>query len=265
MSQKLGVKTERKWFCVNGERVHALSVSNGLSKNRPPLVLVSGLGVSSTYMKPALLELAEFSDVYCPDLPGFGESSKPERVLDISELSESLAAFMRESEIEGAVLIGHSFGCQIAGEFALRYPEKLERLVLAAPSGDPSINSAFRYFGRLILDVPREPLSLIPIAVNDYLKAGLIRGWRTLQYALQDCLEEKLPHIETPTLVVRGSKDPIVSAEWTDKMAELLPQGHLISIEGAAHAVNYNSPVKFARAIQEFLFQSDSNESRLDL
>lgn len=258
MLHKNDKKKERRWLHVGGLSLHSLFVSNGSPNKFPPIVLVCGLCVSSNYMVPAALELAENADIYCPDLPGFGKSSKPEQVLNISELSEALAAFMRESKIERCVLIGHSFGCQIAGEFALRYPEKVERLVLAAPSGDPSINSGFRYFGRLILDAPREPLSLIPIAINDYLAAGLKRGLQTFRFAQQDCLEEKLPLIKTPTLVVWGSKDPIVSREWTEKMTELLPNGNLMCIEGAAHAVNYNSPIKFARIIQEFLFQSDS-------
>lgn len=204
-------------------------------------------------MIDAAIHLARNSDVYCPDLPGFGKSSKPARTLNVSELSDALSVFLQKSEIGRAVIVGHSFGCQIAADFALKNPAKLERLVLAAPSGDPSVNSAFRYFGRLALDAFREPFSLTPLAVRDYLSAGLIRGLRTFQFAMQDRVEDKLPHISAPTLVIRGSRDPIVSPQWATQVATLLPNAKLITIEKAAHAVNYNSPLEFARVIRKFI------------
>jgi 2-hydroxy-6-oxonona-2,4-dienedioate hydrolase len=246
-------KLEDKWFTVDGLRLHTSFVANGSDKKSLPIVLVCGLGVSSSYMIPTALRLAKDADVYCPNLPGFGKSSKPTEVLDVSELSNSLIGFMHESKIERAVLVGHSFGCQIAAEFALRHPEKLESLVLAAPTGNPDINSAFRYFGRLILDVPREPLSLIPLAIRDYLRAGLLRIWKTFKFALQDRFEDKITEIQTNTLVIRGTKDPIVSQRWAEKVAKLLPKGNLVSVKDAGHAVNYNSPDEFAFAIREFL------------
>lgn len=246
-------RLEEKWFNVSGHSLHTLFVSSGSVKKSLPIVLICGLGVSSNYMIPTALELAKGAEIYCPDLPGFGQSSKPAHTLNISELSNSLTAFLKVVKIDRAVLIGHSFGCQIAAEFALRHPEKLERLVLAAPSGDPNIKSGFSYFGRLMLDAPREPFSLIPMAIRDYLTAGLTRGLRTFQFALQDCLEDKLHQIETQTLVVRGSRDPIVSEDWVWKVSKLLPQGKFVDIKGAAHAVNYNSADKFARVVEEFL------------
>jgi pimeloyl-ACP methyl ester carboxylesterase len=102
-------------------------------------------------------------------------------------------------------------------------------------------------------NLPKEPISLVPLAMRDYLKAGLIRLWRTFKFSLQDSFEDKLSRVQTPTLVIRGAKDPIVSPRWTERMTEVLPQGKLVNIQGAAHAVNYNSPDEFTRAIQEFL------------
>ncbi len=246
-------KLRVKWINVDGLNLHSLYVPHDLSKNALPIVLVCGLGVSNRYMIPAIIELAEKFNVYCPDLPGFGKSAKPTQPLNISELAGALAAFLHESKISRATIVGHSFGCQIAVEFALRYPEKLERLVLAAPSGDPFVNSAFSYFGKLVLDAFLEPVSLIPLAIRDYFRAGLIRGFRTFQFALEDRLVDKLPQIDIPTLVIRGAKDPIVSADWVMQVARLLQHGNLVTIEDAAHAVNYNSPKAFTEVICEFV------------
>ncbi len=247
--EKFGVK----WTNVGGLNLHSLYVPNGLSENALPIVLVCGLGVSSRYMIPAAIELAEKFNVFCPDLPGFGKSSKPAQTFNIPELASALGAFLHESRINRATIVGHSFGCQIAIEFALRFPEKLERLVLAAPSGDPCLNSAFCYFGKLILDAFLEPFSLLPIAISDYFRAGLIRGFRTFQFALEDRIEEKLSQIDIPTLVIRGARDPIVSADWVKQITRLLPHGNLVTIEDAAHAVNYNSPKAFTEQICEFV------------
>ena len=54
------------------------------------MVLVHGLVVSSHYMVPTLKRLAAYHLVYAPDLPGFGESEKPRRILDVTGLSDSL-------------------------------------------------------------------------------------------------------------------------------------------------------------------------------
>jgi 2-hydroxy-6-oxonona-2,4-dienedioate hydrolase len=246
-------KAEVKWINVGGLNLHSLYIPHSLPKNALPIVLICGLGISNRYMIPAAIELAEKFNVSCPDLPGFGKSDKPDQALNISGLAVALDAFLQESKISRATIVGHSFGCQIGIEFALRFPEKVERLVLAAPSGDPCVNSAFSYFGRLMFDSFLEPFSLIPIAISDYFRAGLIRGFRTFQFALEDHPEDKLPQIDIPTLVIRGAKDPIVSADWVKQITRLLPHSHLVTIEDAAHAVNYNSPKAFTKVICEFV------------
>jgi len=248
-------RLESKWLDLEDQSLHFLFVASRASQKSTPVVLICGLGVSSNYMISAALELSQDSDVYCPDLPGFGKSSKPSHTLNIPELSGALSEFLKKSEIESAVIIGHSFGCQIAAEFALKNSEKINHFVLAAPSGDPNVNSAFRYFSRLVLNAFREPFSLIPLAIRDYLTAGLLRGFRTFRFAIQDRIEDKLPRITARTLVIRGSRDPIVSSEWANQVTHLLPHAKLITIETAAHAVNYNSPQEFTRIIREFIEQ----------
>ena len=245
---------ESRWVILNGQKLHFIFAPKSEDVNSLPMVLVSGLGVSSSYMIPSALELSKDADIYCPDLPGTGRSSKPSKTLNISELAESLFAFIEECKIDRAVFISHSFGCQIAVEFALKYPQRLHSLVLAAPTGDPKIKSSLRYFGRLLLDVPREPFSLVPIAIKDYLKAGLLRGYQTLKFSLKDCFKEKLRLVKIPTLVICGLNDPIVSKEWVEEIVKLLPDRNLVCIKDAAHAVNYNSPRAFASVIREFIY-----------
>ena len=86
-----------------------------------------------------------------------------------------------------------------------------------------------------------------------FFRAGLIRGFQTFQFALEDRPEDKLPQIDIPTLVIRGAKDPIVSADWVKQVTRLLPHSNLVTIEDAAHAVNFNSPKAFTEVICEFV------------
>ena len=217
------------------------------------MVLVHGLVVSSRYMVPTAERLAPYCRVFAPDLPGFGRSENPPRVLDVSGLSDALSAWMGEVGLERATLVGNSLGCQIIADLAVRYPGRVERTVLQGPTIDPLGRSVPRQVGRFLLDAPREPLSLFPIELLDLLSAGARRTWRTFRYALADRIEEKLPYMRVPTLVVCGSRDPIAPQRWAKEATELLPMGRLSVIPGAAHAANYGWAAEFARIIREFL------------
>lgn len=200
-------------------------------------------------MIPLARRLASHRRVYAPDLPGFGRSDKPRRPLNIRELTDALAGWMRENELDGATLLANSIGCQIVVELAILCPELVGRIILVSPTVDQQARTVSRQFFRLLLDVPREPLMLPFIALLDYVQAGLGRAAQTFGYALQDRIEDKLPHVSQPTLVVRGERDPIVSQAWVEEVNRLLPESGLVVIPGAAHGVNYNSPEQLARIV----------------
>jgi 2-hydroxy-6-oxonona-2,4-dienedioate hydrolase len=217
------------------------------------VVLVHGLVVSSRYMVPAAERLAPHRRVFAPDLPGFGWSEKRPRVLDVAGLSDALSAWMGEVGLERAALVGNSFGCQIIADLAVRHPGRVERAVLQGPTMDPLGRSVPRQVGRFLIDTSREPLSLLAIELLDYLSAGTRRLWRTFRYALEDRIEEKLPHMRVPTLVVLGSRDAIVPQRWAEEVARSLPMGRLVVIPGSAHAMNYSSPLELTRVVLPFL------------
>jgi len=118
---------------------------------------------------------------------------------------------------------------------------------------DPHGHSVSRLVARFLLDVPREYPSLWGLALRDYLVAGTRRGWSTLRYAMEDRIEEKLPRLRAPTLVVRGSRDPICPQRWAEKMVQILPEGHLAVLPGTAHAANFAAPAELVGVIREFL------------
>ena len=223
------------------------------ARNAPSVVLVHGLVISSRYMVPTAERLAPLCNVYAPDLPGYGRSAKPAKILSLPELADALAGWMQAAGLEKAHLVGNSFGCQIIAEFALRHPARVERLVLQGPTVDPGARSLRQQLVRLARNSLREPRSLGPISTRDYWNAGLRRAWATMKIALRDRIEDKLPRIQAPTLVVRGTRDPLVPHAWAERAARLLPRGTLGEIPGAPHTINYSAPDAFVKLIGPFL------------
>jgi pimeloyl-ACP methyl ester carboxylesterase len=204
-------------------------------------------------MVPTLKLLARHYRVYAPDLPGFGKSEKPPAALDVAGLSGALSAWMDALGLEEAALVGNSMGCQVIAHLAARRPELAGRILLQAPTMDPRGRSVPRQVARFLLDVPCEPPSLVPIELRDLLAAGPRRGWRTFRYGLMDRIEENLPRVQVPVLVVRGSRDPICPQRWAEETSRLLPDGRLVVLPGAAHAANFGTPARFAEVVRAFL------------
>ena len=112
MDQHLGM-LKSTWTEVNELRIHVLVSVAPMPPGTPVVVLVHGSGLSGRYMIPTAERLAADYPVYVPDLPGFGDSDKPSRVFDVSELTDWLAEWMVAAGLDRAALLGNLFGCQI--------------------------------------------------------------------------------------------------------------------------------------------------------
>ena len=122
---------------IQGSRVQVGDVAmfyrrsvDALSCCRRPVVLIHGLGLSGRYMLPVAERLARHVPVYLPDLPGFGDSAKPDRALDVPALADALAGWIEAMALAPVALLGNSFGCQIIADLAARHPVLVERAVL---------------------------------------------------------------------------------------------------------------------------------------
>lgn len=76
---------ESRSIRINGLMMHFKASIDQVPAERLPVVLVHGLMASSRYMAPIARHLAQDFQVFAPDLPGFGKSDKPHRVLDFTE------------------------------------------------------------------------------------------------------------------------------------------------------------------------------------
>ena len=237
--------TNLRWFM----RFSTNPVPDGATS----IVLVHGFAVSSLYMIPLARQLALRHHVYAPDLPGYGNTGRPRRVLRLPELADNLVAWMDVVGIERPVFVGNSYGAQIIVELALRHPERISHGVLIGPTLDPSGGTFPRQVGRLLLDVTREPLSLWFIQTWDYLRFGPRHLVVTYLDMLRDRLDEKISDVACPLLVTRGECDPIVTESWTRHLVSCAPFGRHAVIPGAAHAANYSTPVPLAAIVNGFL------------
>lgn len=242
-----------EWTKVPGGTIHSRTNLHSPPPSAPVVVLVHGMVMSSRYMIPTAERLAPLCRVYAPDLPGYGKSYKPWPVLLLPQLAQALAVWMDTIGISKAHFVGNSFGCQIIAEFALLRPDRVDRIVLQGPTVDPEGRTLVCQFFRLLLNRRMESRSLGSVSIKDYRAAGLRRAWETMKLALTDKIEAKLPHIQAPTLVVRGAKDPVVPQRWAEEVTRLLPKGQLIVIPGCPHTINYSAPLEFVRVMKPFL------------
>ena len=241
------------WTEADGVAIYARVAPGKAPAGAMPMVFVHGLCISGRYLAPTAEQLAPHFPVYVLDLPGAGRSGTTDHVLTTAELADSLTVWMSAMDLREATFLGNSYGCQVIAKLVQRRPDLVAAAILVSPTVDPAARSAVRQLWRLALDAPRERPSLVLIALRDYLRFGLRRGYRALRISLADPIEEKLPRLTVPTLVVRGSRDPIVPQQWAEQVAALLPRGELVVISEAAHAVNYDRPEELAAEVIRFL------------
>jgi len=235
---------------VGPHRVHAFFADE---RDGLPLVFVHGWGVSGRYLLPAAARVALHHPVWVPDLPGHGRSSDPAEVLDVRGQADALLAWLDAVGIRHAVLVGNSMGGQVASVVAARRPERVPALVLVGPTVDASARTLARQAARFCRAAFAEKASLVPLLLRDYARTGPRRLWRELQFALEDRIEERLPRVHSPAMVVRGERDRLVPAAWAAEVARLLPNGRLVEIPRGGHALQYSLPDPFVAYLRGFL------------
>jgi pimeloyl-ACP methyl ester carboxylesterase len=247
---------ESRFDDVGGVRVHAHSGGEG-----PPVVLVHGYGVSSRYMLPLARILASGCSVFAPDLPGHGRSGPPAAPLGIGSLADALGGWLDVAGLERPAFVANSMGCQIVTDLAVRLPERVGPMVLVGPTIDPGRRRRRHQIFGALRDSAHEPALLVALAGREW--AGNLGQLRTLaRSVLADRIEDRLPSIEQPAIVVHGEKDGLVSREWAEQAAGLLPRGRLVVVPGEPHAIPYTHPSLLAGIVRELLAEEAEHAAR---
>jgi pimeloyl-ACP methyl ester carboxylesterase len=219
------------------------------------MIHLHGFGLSGRYLLPTAELLADEFHTLVPDLPGAGRSGNPVDRPGVTELGHATASFMDALGIESATLVGNSLGCAVICEVAYHHPERVERAVLVAPAGGIA-NQPFRRAVRQIShDGLREPTSLLPVAVPDYLRFGVPTTLRLFKALTQYPALERLLALHVPTLAVLGTRDPLMPSR--ERIREVATQTDnqvvIVVIDGAAHAINFSHPAELAHIIRAFM------------
>lgn len=218
----------------------------------PAFVLVHGIGMSHRYLARLHDQLSATADTYSLDLPGFGPNPRPSRTVSVEEHAAILVQVLRDAGVSRCVLVGHSMGTQIVAEAALQAPELVAGVVLIGPVVDRRRRRVLRQALALAHDSLREAPSANLIVFTDYLRTGLRWYLRELKPMMTYPLEDKMPALTCPVLVLRGSRDPVAREEWCRELAEASPAGQLQEIEGHPHVVQHSAPVAVAGLIRTF-------------
>jgi pimeloyl-ACP methyl ester carboxylesterase len=238
------------WHDVGGVRIHAVVCGDG-----SPVVLVHGYGISGTYMLPLARALASSCSAFVPDLPGQGRSDQSRGAADIQSLARALGDWLDASELIRPAFVANSLGCQIVTELAVRRPQRVGPMVLVGPTVDPARRGARHQLICGVRDSAREPFAILALAARGNAAAGIRGLLSTARSALADRIEERLPLIDQPTVVVVGERDGFVGMEWAEQAAALLPRGRLVVVPGEPHAVHYTRPDLIAEIVRGLLLE----------
>ena len=173
------------------------------------------------------------------DLPGFGESSEPKNVWNISDYSDMLEEFVREVNIKKPIIIGHSFG----GRLAIRYSANntIKKLVLfGAPCirrSDklPLSTSILKSLKKLPLMNDLGEYMKKYIGSRDYKAASPIMR-KTLVEVVNEDLSDYAKKIEEPTLLIWGDRDTEAPIEDAKELENIMLDAALITLPGTHYA-----------------------------
>jgi pimeloyl-ACP methyl ester carboxylesterase len=242
-----------RWTMIDGVDVFYRESAN------PPdarvMTHLHGFGLSGRYLLPTAELLADEFHTYVPDLPGFGRSGKAGAALDIPDLAHAAVRFLDERGVEKTSVVGNSMGCPVIVELAHRYPERIERAVLVSPAGGIQNQPLRRAIGQLAKDGGREPRKMITVATPDYLRFGVPSTFKMFNALTQYPSLQRLLELKVPTLVVMGTKDPLMPGPERVKQVFAQDQNHvlLVVLDGAPHAINFSHPRELAHVIRRFM------------
>jgi pimeloyl-ACP methyl ester carboxylesterase len=246
------VNFEEKVASVGGCEIQYRVAGDG-----EPVVMLHGAG-GFRHDERAFEGIAEHFRLLVPSMPGFDRSSAgaTANFLDVADL---MAEFIRRVTGGEAAVIGESFGGAVSSWLAIRHPEVVSRLVLAAPAG-------LRQEG----GPPLLGLSAQEMAVILYGQAPTTqptpeeaeRRTKNRQNAARlgsarpsfdPELLAQLSQIKAPTLVVWGTEDRMILPSQAQHFVGAIPNARLASIDAGPHVLSAVVPDKFLAPVLEFL------------
>lgn len=270
---------EARYETVAGRRVRYVRTGSG-----PAVVLVHGFGSSLATWKDVVPALARDHDVVALDLPGFGLSDQPTD-LSVEDFPRAIVGLMDRLGIDRAALVGNSLGGGACALVAGSRPERVSALVLVdaagfnlAPVDRPRlVRWTMGPAGELISRLPgkrvvveaalhqvfHDPRLVTPERVAEYLQGaarpGTFASIRSLGDTLRDratLVQDALPRVVAPTLVVWGADDRWIPPAHADRFVAAVEGARKVVIPDCGHVPQEEKPAELAKRVGEFLAAS---------
>ena len=238
-----------------------------IDEKKPTLILMHGSGLSHiTWSLHEQFYTSQGFNVLSVDLPGHGDSDGP-ALKSIDEMSNWVKEIMKALKIVKITFVGHSQGCLVGIDFASRYPNLIDKLVLVAGSYQLPVNKdlidlaeagdekaillmmKWGYEGskafiggnpvKKIINSSREIREILAVdlnACNNY-KSG----------------KESLEKIECGTLCIFGDLDKMVPLNVGNKMAEKIKNTEVKIIKNCGHMIIFERAFEMRKSVLEFL------------
>ena len=240
-----------------------------------PVVLIHGFPFSRHQWDPQIAALRDTYRVIAIDMRGHGQSPAGDMPLMIEFLVDDLIALLDHHGVERATLCGLSMGGYVALRMVDRHPDRVHGLMLCDTRAEADSNegrikraaairaiheggmSAFAttllpaLFSGEAIAANGEPVRKIRAQIEATDPRGACQALAAMACRLD--LTERLPHIDTPALVVVGSEDTITPPADALNLAMAIPNAALVEIPGAGHVSNLSQPEAFNEAARAFL------------
>ena len=241
-----------------------------------PLLLIMGYsGTMDLWAPEVLKELASKYQLIIFDNRGMGKTTASDKEFTIELFADDTRGLLDALSIERAHVLGWSLGTYIAQELTLRYPDRVEKLILYAGDpggkeaidpapeimdvlGDTSSSSREREERLLATLFPEkwlkehpDPRTYFPELTETSSPENIERQYQAWQN--WKGTYSRLAKITQPTLLITGADD--VNTPWQNSpiMVDLIPGAWLVQLKGGGHGVMYQYPKKFSRIVLTFL------------
>ena len=254
-------------------KVNRININYTVEGSGEPLVMIMGLGGDQSAWKHQVSVFNKHYKVITFDNRGIGMSDKPRGTYSPALMAEDTIQLMDFLKIDKANILGVSMGGLIAQEIAIKYPERIIRLILGCTWAcqDYEANGITKNMLAATELPPRKGFNrLLDASVNKFFNrfilipllkfqarrmkeseiAGLTRQADSIMG--YDSID-RLPSIKAPTLVLTGTKDRVVKPESSDTISRRIPHAKLVKIKNGSHLVCMEMSKAFNKEVLEFL------------
>lgn len=260
---------QEKSVAVFGAKIRYLEAGDA---SKPTVILLHGLGGTAENWQFTIPALATQYHVIAPDQVGFGKSDHPSIKYRIATFVDFLDKFMSELKIEKASLVGNSMGGWVAAWTAIKYPNRVEKLVLADAAGivppkfdfdriyqlNNSTRDEIRANMKLIFANPA--LQNNEALVDQFLTArvtqndgGTITSIIESIRRKEDYLNGQFSKIAKPTLIIWGKQDGLIPVADATTMNNGIKGSQLKIYDGCGHVPQFEKALDFNKDVLAFL------------